>query len=69
MRRRAFSRALTLQAGTGYGDTPEAALTDAIAYAKLNADDRARPVAQPFSNPTGSNWTPGAIRGCAGAFR
>jgi DNA-binding transcriptional regulator YiaG len=57
-----LARAMTLQAGTGYGASPEAALADAIAIAKLNAEVGHTPVARPMAFPGGATWTSVAIR-------
>ena len=56
-----IARALTLQASTGYGETPEAALADAVATAQINADAGHLPVAKPLSHRS-DDWNPGAIR-------
>lgn len=56
-----IARALTLQAGTGYGDTPEQALTDAIKLAALNAEIGGHPIAKPLSEPSAATWTPDVI--------
>jgi DNA-binding transcriptional regulator YiaG len=56
-----LARAIALQAGTGYGETPAAALAEAITLAAVNAELGHRPAARPFSG--GDNaWGPDAVR-------
>lgn len=57
-----IARAMTLEAGTGYGDSPEAALTDAIAFAQANDEIGYGPVAFPLSAPGVDAWSAEAIR-------
>jgi DNA-binding transcriptional regulator YiaG len=61
MRTSASSPALTLEAGTGYGDTPEAALDDAITVAALSAELGHGPAARVLDQG-GATWTPDAIK-------
>jgi DNA-binding transcriptional regulator YiaG len=55
------ARAVTLEAGTGYGDTPAAALADAIALATANAELGHAPAGRVLAE-RGLGWTPDAIR-------
>jgi DNA-binding transcriptional regulator YiaG len=57
-----IARALTLQASTGYGDSPEAALNESITLATMNAESGHLPVARPLSQPGSAVWSADDIR-------
>ncbi len=56
------ARALTLQASTGYGDSPEAALQESIILAGMNVESGQLPIAGPLSRPGSAVWTADDIR-------
>ncbi len=57
-----LARPLTLEAGAGYGETPAAALEDAIKLAELNTDVDGHPVGTFLGERSALEWMPGDIR-------
>jgi DNA-binding transcriptional regulator YiaG len=56
-----IARALTLEAGSAYGDTPEEALSNAIALAADHLETGVAPVARPLSQMS-ATWSSEAVR-------